>query len=414
MDKAKAERILTECLSGPIYFSRTDLMYRKSHGHLLSGYEYSEFCKYKSARPEDLLKRTLPLHTFNSESIYFFQPFELTDTYFDYLKKLDIGDLSRIDVVSLLCSELDGTLQIEGINSTRRKIKEVIEGKADLKERNAQIIHNMFDGFMFVKGKPPFTKENLKRLYEKLSNECLENGSVLGEKLYRNDFVEVGGYAGCPNEDIEKAIDSLFAYVNTILSSSKQEYQADKLYLPFVCHYYILYIHPYFDYNGRTARMVYLWINFLLGHENIEPFFLSEAINDKKAEYYKAIEESRDSGNDLTYFLIFNFSLSLAYQQIYANCKNAKEKLVREKGIELTSTDLFNIRRIMSNSQNGFFTSKTFDSWTKRDVSRQLTHKDLSRLEKLGIIMSKSDGKTKVYKLNEDAMEFSVPSIKSY
>ena len=30
-----------------------------------------------------------------------------------------------------------------------------------------------------------------------------------------------------------------------------------------IVQYYILYIHPYFDFNGRTARMAFIWILYL-------------------------------------------------------------------------------------------------------------------------------------------------------
>ncbi len=70
-------------------------------------------------------------------------------------------------------------------------------------------------------------------------------------------------------------MDSLFAFVNENLKNPKL-----KFFLPQLAHYYLLYVHPYFDYNGRTARMVSLWLYFLTG--NVYPSFISEGIDLKK------------------------------------------------------------------------------------------------------------------------------------
>ena len=47
--------------------------------------------------------------------------------------------------------------------------------------------------------------------------------------------------------------------------------------------------------------MVQIWI-FMLTN-NVGALYLSEAINDNKNKYYEAIENTRNSRNDLTYFI---------------------------------------------------------------------------------------------------------------
>ena len=313
--------------------------------------------------------------------------------------------------LSLLCSELEGSLKIEGVNTTRRQIMKVIKNEKH-ENKNDQIIKNMYDGFRYVLDKPEFNKDNLKHLYDLLSKNCLDDDDLIGDRYYRYDDVVVGNkeYVGCPAEKIEEAMNSLFVYVKDIIN--REHTDREFKLLPHICHYYFLYIHPYFDFNGRTARMVYLWIR-VLGNHLLEPLYLSEAINDEKVLYYKAIEESRDSCNDLTYFLIFCLSLANAYQIIYKNC-NTIANVFEEKAEQLSVNDLYNIKRIMINKQTNYFTSKTYENWTNREISRQATFKELSRLESLKILLSKTDGKTKFYKLNDELITYQVPKVKEY
>lgn len=413
MDKKDFKKIIFDSLNGPTYFGRTDLMYRKEFGIELSSNEYDSFCTFKAENNsyDEERKISLPLYSFNSTSIYFYFPAELSNLIIDYLSKNDANNDLILDPVSLICSELDGTLQIEGVNSTRRQILDVIEMKVT-DNKNNLIIQNMYNGILFIKNKPEFNEANLKKLYDILSKGCLDEEDIIGGGNYRFDDVEVDNYHGCPFEKIEVAMNSLFSFVNKCVNDKK--FQNHKFLLPHICHYYMLYIHPYFDYNGRTARMVYLWIVYLLGYQDIDLFYLSEAINDKKSSYYNAIKESRESKNDLTYFLIYCISLSNSYQMIYNNCKFIKDKVEATLGEELTNNDIYNIKRILINQQKNYFFSKTYEKWARREVSRQSTHKELAKLEKCEILLSEQKGNKKVYKINDDLVPFIVPKVKDY
>lgn len=100
--------------------------------------------------------------------------------------------------------------------------------------------------------------------------------------------------------------------------------------LPFIVHYYFLYIHPYPDYNGRTARMVSLFVSMLIGEDKFLPTYISDAINDNESEYYKYIDYSRNSHNDITYFITFLFNLSNKYYMLYKNIEYIKELLAQK------------------------------------------------------------------------------------
>lgn len=229
------EKILIDSISSRHYFSNKDLTLNKNYGYLLNNNQLNEYIKFKE-NYNSSNKTKLDLKTFNSKYIYFYNSKELsnyTADYFNYTNNtLLIKNNYNENILSRVASELDGTLKIEGVNTTRKKILDIISSK----------------------------------------------------KINDN------------NEQIKPCMDSLFQYV-------RKHIDKNNIYLPFIVHYYIIYIHPYFDYNGRTARMCSLWISYLCGNEENLPTFISEAINDDKTNYYNAIEDTINSNNDLTYFL---------------------------------------------------------------------------------------------------------------
>ncbi len=54
---------------------------------------------------------------------------------------------------------------------------------------------------------------------------------------------------------------------------------------------------------------------------------MSEAINDNKKEYYRAITNTRNTYNDLTYFLGYILETAIKYSLVYKNLEEVKEKL---------------------------------------------------------------------------------------
>ena len=132
------------------------------------------------------------------------------------------------------------------------------------------------------------------------------------------------------------------------LASSLSElkaYQEDSFVKAVLGHFFFVYIHPYFDYNGRTARMVSYWIS-LLTNSTILPPVISEAINQTKKDYYASLRESRNARNDITYFLLYIYKISICYFLTYRNIEEVNQKLKNEN-IELNETERNYLKRIL-------------------------------------------------------------------
>ena len=382
------------------YCDAKELQYSAIYGYFLDLEELNQFYSFIENTKEDFSDSLIKLNlkTFNSKNIYFSRCVELSQSVMNYCSLL-IEDL-KVDNSSLairnmpeimksrIYSEVEGSLNIENVPTTRKRFEElVIKGEKPI-TTNDKVVKNMANAIEFVLKKPAFTKENLFQLYTILSKDSLDYEDRLHEgDYYRYDKVFIDAYEGCPFEQIDECMDSLFTYVNDNLKS--QNYL--QFFLPHIAHYYIVYIHPYFDFNGRTARMVSFWIYLLMN--NPYPPYISDAINQTKGRYYSILSESRNAHNDMTYFLLYIMDISILYFLTYKNIEHI-DSVLKNKGVVISNLDKDYIKRILV-SNNGSFTYQDFTHWNHIQITKQGAFKILNRFVEYGVLNEVSTANNK-------------------
>lgn len=396
------------------YYNAQELLYDTNANIFLSPFEYKQFLEYIDTllEKENGFAVKIDLKSFNGFPLHFSNSDELKtleETYYKtiieddeqnhlFLSARNIDEITK----SRIYSELEGSLNIESVPTTRKAMEELGSGKRDPMSLNDQIMKNMIEGVEFVNKVPNFNANNLFKLYTILSKGCLdEEDELLEGHHYRHDGVEVGGYKGCPVEMINECMESLFTFVNDNLTNPDLIF-----YLPHIAHYYIAYIHPYFDYNGRTARMVSYWVA-LLTNSDILPPIVSEAINQTKGKYYAALANTRDAHNDLTYFLIYIYDISIKYFLTYQNIEFISNNL-KQKDIILSNLEKNYFKKILISSK-GKFTHEDFTKWINVQMSKQGALKILNTFEEYGILKSTiSESKKKLFEINSASIKFKV------
>ena len=409
MDKQYVIQLIT----GNKYHSVNDLRYNQKVGIMFSKDDFNELLAIKDQLADEGFERikALPLKTFNSKHCFYVSAQYLLETLKEYftlfvadyeLNQTSLFDRNIEDMMtSRLFSEIEGTLNIENIPTTHKRIAEISKSK-NLTEENDIIVRNMLDAIEFiVHDKPEFNKENLRKLYHILSKDCLaEELQIKDGAFYRDDQVYIGAFEGAPVELVDECMDSLFAFANDPESQKTHDFL-----LPYICHYYILYIHPYFDYNGRTARMVSFWLNYI---NNIvcAPYFMSEAINESKSDYYKAITDTRNTNNDLTYFLGYILETSIKYGFVYKNLEEIKNTLSKS-GDTLTSTEWVYVKKIIVHNHEDYFNYKMFLTYINATMTRQGALKILNNLTGYGILEKATNKKGDiVFKLSQEFITY--------
>ena len=402
-----------DLILGEKYHSIDDLRYNRKVGILFSKEQFDNFLKVKDELVEEKFKhvKSLPLKTFNSKHCFYVNGLYLLQTQNEYCRILvsdyELNQSWLVDrnledmLISRLFSEVEGTLDIENIPTTHRHIAEINKTEK-LTNENDIIIKNMLSAIKFIfENKPEFNKENLRTLYNILSKDCLPDKLKIKDgAYYRDDEVYVGGFEGADWQIVDECMDSLFAFAN-----DPESIKEHGDLLPYICHYYILYVHPYFDYNGRTARMVSFWLNYI--HKiTFAPYFMSEAINESKNDYYRALTDTRNTNNDLTYFLGYILETSIKYSFVYKNLEEIKNTLSKT-GDTLTPSEWVYVKKILVHNPEDYFNYKMFLTYINTTMSRQGALKILNNLHSYEILEKTKNKKGDIiFRFNQDFVTY--------
>lgn len=218
---------------------------------------------------------------------------------------------------------------IEGINNDLTIIDEVIDKrKVSLSKEERKRIVNLYHGYQYILTHKKINKENLKELYDILSDGLLDEYSFKStgefyrtEPVYikKRNFISLEPYEGVEASKIDYYMDNLFEYIN---DDNKDEVGIDSFIRSQIMHFFFVYVHPYMDVNGRTSRTMSMW--YLLNKEVYPYIIFNRAIAYSRSDYETYIVKSREYG-DVTLFLKYmleNVQKELEKEHIISNISN--------------------------------------------------------------------------------------------
>lgn len=198
---------------------------------------------------------------------------------------------------SLVLQEALDSSAVENIVTTSDELyRAELDIKGEISNAAAKEVLNyrqaMQVGFEMVRKKKLLTLNVVKQIQKELEHNNAGFRTVSGTKLKtsKGDVVYTPPQTG---EEVAKYMSNLEKYINT------QELQdIDPLIKMAIIHHQFESIHPFYDGNGRTGRIIsilYLVMNDLL---DLPILYLSRYITHNKSEYYRLIQEIRDTASD--------------------------------------------------------------------------------------------------------------------
>lgn len=215
----------------------------------------------------------------------------------------------------------------------------------------------------------------------KLPGTELKN-SLTGETIYTPPQNE---------EEIRDYLRNLEKFINS------NEDGIDPLIKVCLIHYQFESIHPFYDGNGRTGRILnilYLVLNKLIDSPIL---YLSKYINKTKQEYYKLFNEVRNNNNYEEWILYILKGIEITsketitlIEKIQDEMKNFKEEF-RTKLPKIYSKELL---------ESLFYEVYTKIAYIEKacDVTRLTATSYLNQLEEIGLLESEKIGREKIYK----------------
>lgn len=210
--------------------------------------------------------------------------------------------------VKAMEDEIISTFSIEQIDTSRDSVRKILSGYAPA-NRAEERIYSMKKGLEFISNlSHRISESTIQQLYQLVIAPFLpEDNRLLPGARYRHDSVYIVGdkieHTGLPWKQLPDYMNELTAFID-------QDSEMNDLLKAALIHFYVAYLHPWFDGNGRMARLLHLWFLVQQGYPSTLFVPLSRYIENSRKGYYNAYtlveQNAKISGAlDVTPFLTY-------------------------------------------------------------------------------------------------------------
>ncbi len=234
-----------------------------------------------------------------------------------------------------IIEEAISTSQLEWALTSSKDARDMIKKWRKAITKDEKMILNSYKAMQFINNedflKHKLSLEVLLELQSILTKDTLEDKEQEWRLRKDSDEIIIQNstwteiYHIPPNENIlEEEIKSLISFAND---------EDNKFTHPFIkatiLHFWIWYLHPFCDGNGRTARAIFYWYLLKKWYWGFSYIPISTIIKNSKTAYKDAYIYSEQDDNDLTYFLVYIVSktkLAFIDFEEYVRKKRKKQK----------------------------------------------------------------------------------------
>lgn len=255
-------------------------------------------------------------------------------------------------IISGLTEEAIASSQIEGANTSRKIAKQMLLSQRKAKTRDEQMIINNYQVMQRLQDWKDLNLsiDMLLDIQKNITVNTLTDKNDSGRLRTDEDGINIinsatGEIVFRPPkaEFVKSELERLIQYANTDEAEDEFVHPVIKAN---ILHFWLAYLHPFVDGNGRTARALFYWYLLKKNYWMFQYLSVSRIIKKSKVQYDNSFLYTEMDGNDLTYFLTYvlkSIVLSIRDFISYYEEKLAKEKILQELAGELGE---FNARQI--------------------------------------------------------------------
>ena len=271
------------------------------------------------------------------------------EEFLEWDKSMDIYAFARKMMYS---HEIKANNLVEGYGDDLELIEAVIKRKtADIKDlETKQRILNLYHGYYYILHHKKIDADHLHELYQILSERLLceydlnNMGPLYRQKavyILQNGRLDMDLSEGVNHENINKLMSHYFDYVNNSFENSK----IDEYIKSQIMHFYFVYIHPYFDVNGRTSRTMAMW--YLLKKQAYPYIIFNRGISFKGSKYDRIIRNTKEKC-DMTNFL----EMMLDTLKLELEKEHIMEEIASSSGHKLSGIDFQTLHYFLTMNGN--------------------------------------------------------------
>lgn len=297
-----------------------------------------------------------------------------------------------------IIEEAIASSQLEGANTSRQYAKKMIAERIKPRNTSEKMILNNYHTMNYIETdlkKQDLSIDLLCEIHRELTMDTLEDPEDVGRVRAHGDGINVIyeekiAHRGAERAFLDEQLPKLVAYANDDTEFIHPIIKAS------ILHFWIGYLHPFADGNGRLARTIFYW--YLFKHEYWGVAFLpiSMVIKRARAQYAYSYLYAEQGGKDITYFIDFSIrKLMVAMNEFNDYIETL---LVENDSIDrhLKEYPPLNERQ----KQVLYYVSKDTSHYTTEtshrtlnDIAKGTSRTDLHKLRDLGLLHPVREGK---------------------
>ena len=285
---------------------------------------------------------------------------------------------------------------IEGAFTSREQAADFIRQNKQPRNKSEQMVKNNYDALTYVLEhlEDEINEETILQIAQIVTRSAAEV-QVTG---YRDGAVYVTGREGDvytpPQADaVPEMMRALVEFI--------QKSELHPLLKACIAHFYFVYVHPFGDGNGRTARALSYMMLLQAGYDFFRYFSISGIVAEERGKYYRSMRNVEDSDGDMTYFIdAYSGMLARTVEKMEHHLKYhvlAGQKLKElEQNGTLNERQLKGAKWLLESSGS----SVAVETWRKKyKVATETARRDLLALCDAGLLVRELDGRKAVFRI---------------
>ena len=302
---------------------------------------------------------------------------------------------------AIVLQEAKDSSQIENIITTQDELyKALTVNKSNLSADTKEVMNYrkaIFFGFEIVKKQGFLSVNNIVSIQQELVDNNAGIRSIPGTVL-KNDMT--GEVVYTPPQDKEEILDLLS---NFIAQFNENQDDLSPLIKLAVLHYQFESIHPFYDGNGRTGRILnilYLILNQLI---DVPILYLSSYIIENKPEYYRLLSQTNHEEKWEEWIIFMLKAIEETSKSTILKIERIKELLektiikVQSEASKIYRKELVELIFEQPYSKIEFVVDKL-------NVERKAASRYLKELESINVLKSQKVGRETLY-INKELIE---------
>lgn len=314
-------------------------------------------------------------------------------------KILSHHKLKREFLIDAAVEEAITSAIYEGANTTRAKAKQLINSGNRPASKDDWMLLNNYEALNWIKEHRDenLTSDIILTIHQIVTKNTLDESDINYCGRFRDDTVYVNNalgkrvHEGISHQKIQEVMTEAIKVV-----TDNPRY-IHPLIKGILLHYFIAYIHPFFDGNGRTARTLFYFK--LMKHDLpfIELLSISAHLKNTGNRYEKSFEIVKNNDWDLTYFIDYCLeSLLTAIRIVEGKVDYLISINVLKNTYHFSENQIGLLQRMVLNK----YRSISIDQYASEiKKSREIARQELKNLLEKNFLKEQKQGKKLVYSI---------------